>query len=306
MKEFSSRYLWPFWTNKKSRLGLLILCGFLFIAIFAPILAPYSPTTNKYGSMLPPTPNHLFGTTQTGEDIFSQWVYGTRVSLLVAFVAGIATTFIGLIIGMLAGYLSGAIDEILSYLMNVFLVLPALPLMIVLAAYFPVKGMTIIIVVIIFTSWAWGARSFRAQAKTLRTRDYIIAARFSGDSLLRIIFKEILPNMMSLVAASAIGSATASILAESSLEFLGLGDPTVISWGTMLYWAQNNGALLMGQWVWMVVPGATIALFGSSLVLLNFAVDQLSNPRLGKEHQTRKIKKQKKLNEALMNSGDPS
>ncbi|WEG14737.1 ABC transporter permease [Pullulanibacillus sp. KACC 23026] len=298
MSDFFHRFLFPFWENKKSRIGVLILLIFVLLAIFSPIIAPYSPQKDDFDSMLDPSWKHLFGTTQTGEDIFSQWVYGTRISLLVAFLAGLSTTLVGLIIGLLAGYLPGVVDEILSYAMNVFLVLPALPLMIVLAAYFPVKGIGIIVLVIVFTSWAWGARAFRAQAKTLRTRDYITAARFSGDSLFRILFREILPNMMSLVAAGAIGSATSAILAESSLEFLGLGDPTVTSWGTMLYWAQTGGALLQGKWVWMFVPGATIAIFGSALVLMNFAVDRLSNPRLNKS--TKKSKK----HERVINTSD--
>jgi peptide/nickel transport system permease protein len=285
MRRMVYRYLRPFWSNRKSRVGLILLSLFVLMAVFAPVIAPYPPHDNHFGSMLQPSLRHPFGTTQTGEDIFSQWVYGARVSLLVALVAGVSTTLVGLVIGLLAGYLPGVVDEILSYAMNVFLVIPGLPLMIVLAAYSPVKGIGLIIVVIIVTSWAWGARSFRAQVKTLRTRDYVIAARFAGDSMFRVLFREILPNMTSLVAAGAIGSATAAILAEASLEFLGLGDPTVLSWGTMLYWAQNSGALLVGHWAWMLIPGATIALFGSALVLLNFAVDELSNPRLVRRDQ---------------------
>lgn len=282
MREFTGRYLLPFWRNKKSRVGLLILLGFVLMAIFAPEIAPYKPLDYHFSSMQPPSSHHWFGTTQTGQDIFSRWVYSVRMSLLVAFAAGLSTTVVGMIVGLLAGYLPGVVDEILSYATNVFLVIPGLPLMIVIAAYSPVKGAGIIIFVIVVTSWAWGARSYRAQVKTLRTRDYITAARFSGDSLFRILFREVLPNMMSLVAAGALSSATAAILAAASLEFLGLGDPNMISWGTMLYWAQNSGALLMGQWVWILVPGLTIAIFGGSLVLLNFAVDQLSNPRLNK------------------------
>jgi peptide/nickel transport system permease protein len=172
------------------------------------------------------------------------------------------------------------VDEILSYLINVFLVLPGLPLMIVLAAYVPVKGIYLIVFVITVTSWSWGARVLRSQVTTLRTRDYVIAARFAGDSILRVLFKEILPNMMSLVAAIFLGAALSAILGEAGLEFLGLGDSTVVSWGTMLYWAENSGAMLQGQWAWLFAPGLCIALLGTSLVLMNFAVDELANPRL--------------------------
>ncbi|WAH37181.1 ABC transporter permease [Alicyclobacillus dauci] len=268
--------------NKKARVGVIILVCFVILAIFAPLIAPYSPIDKSFDSMAGPSMKHLFGTTQIGQDVFSEWVWGTRTSLLVGCIAGLSSTFLGLLIGLLAGYLPGVVDEILSYVMNVFLVLPALPLMIVLAAYSPVKGMGLIILVIVFTGWAWGARVFRAQVSTLRTRDYIVAARFAGDSLPRVLFKEIFPNMLSLVAAGAFSAAITAILAEAGLEFLGLGDPTMLSWGTMMFWAQNSGALLQGQWAWMLVPGASISLLGASLILMNFAVDQLSNPRLKK------------------------
>lgn len=270
----------PFWKNRVARVGSIILILFIVVAIIAPLISPYSPNRSDFPQMLQPTAGHLLGTTQNGEDVFSQLIYGTRVSLSVGFIAGIATTILSLVIGLLAGYLPGIVDEILSYVTNVFLVLPSLPLMIVLAAYSPVKGAYLIIFVIVVTSWSWGARVLRAQVTTLRTRDYVIAARFAGDNMMRVLFREIFPNMMSLVAASFLGAALSAILGEAGLEFLGLGDPTVNSWGTMLYWAQNNGALLQGQWAWLTAPGLCIALLGTALVLMNFAVDELANPRL--------------------------
>lgn len=272
--------LLPFWKNRTARVGTLILAVFILLAIFAPLIAPYSPTRSDFAQMLQPTGAHLLGTTQNGEDVLSQLIYGTRISLMVGFVAGILTTILSLVIGLIAGYLPGAVDEILSYLTNVFLVLPSLPLMIVLAAYSPVKGALLIVGVIVITSWSWGARVLRAQVTTLRTRDYVIAARFAGDGLLRVLFREIFPNMMSLVAASFLGAAVSAILGEAGLEFLGLGDPNVNSWGTMLYWAQNSSAMLQGQWAWLAAPGLCIALLGTALVLMNFAVDELANPRL--------------------------
>jgi peptide/nickel transport system permease protein len=272
--------LLPFWKNRLARVGTIVLMLFILLAIIAPMLAPYSPYRSDFMPMQPPSGQHLLGTTQNGEDVFSELVYGTRISLLVGFIAGIATTLVSLIIGLIAGYLAGVVDEILSYLINVFLVLPGLPLMIVLAAYVPVKGIYLIVFVITVTSWSWGARVLRSQVTTLRTRDYVIAARFAGDSILRVLFKEILPNMMSLVAAIFLGAALSAILGEAGLEFLGLGDSTVVSWGTMLYWAENSGAMLQGQWAWLFAPGLCIALLGTSLVLMNFAVDELANPRL--------------------------
>jgi peptide/nickel transport system permease protein len=159
-------------------------------------------------------------------------------------------------------------------------VIPALPLMIVIAAYLPNKGVGVIILVVVVTGWATGARVMRSQTQSLRNRDFVASALFSGDRLPRIVFREILPNMTSLIAASFLAAAVAAVLSEAGLEFLGLGNPNTISWGTMLYWAQNNNALLTGQWVQIFAPGLCIALLATSLSLINFGVDALSNPRL--------------------------
>lgn len=272
--------LLPFWQNKLARVGSVLLILFVLLAFFAPVVAPYNPHRSDFMQMLPPSHDHILGTTQNGEDVFSQLVYGARISLAVGLLAGLLTTILSLVIGLVAGYLPGVVDEVLSYLINVFLVLPGLPLMIVLAAYAHTKGIALIVIVITITSWSWGARVLRSQVTTLRTRDYVIAARFAGDSMMRVLFKEIFPNMMSLVAASFLGAALSAILGEAGLEFLGLGDPNVISWGTMLYWAENSGAMLQGQWAWLFAPGLCIAILGTALVLMNFAVDELANPRL--------------------------
>lgn len=273
----------PFWSNKLSRTGVIILGLLVLVAFIAPLLAPYSPNNTSFQAMLLPSAKHWLGTTQAGQDVFSQLIYGARQSLVVGFAAGIAATVVGLIIGLVAGYSPGVVDDILSFLINVFLVIPGLPLMIILAAYAPVRGNILIIFVIAVTGWAWGARVLRSQVTTLRSRDYVAAARFAGDGMMRIVFREIMPNMISLVAASFLGAAVSAILGAASLEFLGLGDPSINSWGTMLYWAQNSGALLQGQWAWLFAPGFLIAVLGTALVLINFAVDELANPRLRKK-----------------------
>lgn len=233
--------------------------------------------------MLTPNAHHWLGTTQAGQDVYSELIWGARQSLYVGFAAGIASTIVGLVIGLIAGYAPGIVDDILSYVINVFLVIPGLPLMIILAAYAPVHGSLLIIFVITVTGWAWGARVLRSQVTTLRSRDYVAAARFAGDGMWRIIFREIMPNMISLVAAGFLGAAVSAILGAAGLEFLGLGDPSINSWGTMLYWAENSGALLEGQWAWLFAPGFMIAVLGTALVLINFAVDEMANPRLRKK-----------------------
>ena len=157
--------------------------------------------------------------------------------------------------------------------------IPVLPLMIVLAAYSDVRGIGLIVFVIAITGWAGGARVKRSQIITLRTRDYVTAAKFAGEGTMRIVFREIMPNMTSLVVAGFMGAATAAVGAEAGLAFLGLGDPSTVSWGTMLYFAEN-GAMRPGQWIWLFAPGICLALLITSLTLINFGVDALSNPHL--------------------------
>jgi peptide/nickel transport system permease protein len=271
------------WANRKSRVGVVLLSVFVLAAIFAPLLAPYDPESTDFAPALPVSGSHWLGTTQQGQDVFSQLIHGARTSLVVGLVAGVFSTIIALLIGMTAGYLRGWVDEFLSGLTNLALVIPVLPLMITLAAYAPVRGVWLIIFVISVTGWAYGAKIKRAQIITLRTRDYVTAAKLAGDGPMRIVFREIMPNMTSLVVVGFMGAATAAIGAEAGLEFLGLGDPTTISWGTMLYWADNGGALLTGQWPWLIAPGLALTMLVTAMTLINFGVDALSNPALREE-----------------------
>ena len=271
------------WSNRKARVGLILLGVFVLVAVLAPVLAPYDPHDSSFMASQQPSAQHWLGTTQAGQDVLSQLIYGTRTSLLVGALAGALATAISLLIGMTAGYMQGIVDDVLSFFINLGLVVPALPLMVSIAAYAPVRGLTIIIVVIALTGWAWGARFKRAQVISLRTRDFITSAKFAGDGPFRIIFREVLPNMISLVVLAYIGAASGAIGAEAGLEFLGLGDPNTISWGTMLYWAQNAGAMVTGQWAWLAAPGLALALLTTALVLINFGVDALSNPQLREE-----------------------
>lgn len=215
--------------------------------------------------------------------MFSELIAGTRVSVLVSLLVGAIATFLAMLIGVTAGYVGGWVDDVLSFLTNVFLVLPGLPLLIVLASYVPGAGMSVIVLIVGLTGWPWGARTMRAQVSTLRSRDFVLAARLAGDGLLRVLSREIVPNMLSLVMANFLGAATQGLLTAVGLEFLGFGNPSQVSWGSMLYWAQNSSALLMGQWAWILAPGLCIALFGMSLVFINFGFDAISNPRLREE-----------------------
>lgn len=268
------------WGNRKARAGVIILALFVVMAIAAPLLAPYSPTDNSFARNLDASWEHWLGTTAAGEDVLSQLIYGARISVLVGFGAGGLATLIGVLVGLSWGYITGFAADVINFVVNLFLVIPALPLMIVLAAYLENGGIAVIIAVIAITGWAWGARVMRSQTRSLRSRDFVQAAKFSGERAPRIIFREILPNMTSIIAGGFFGSAIAAILAEAGLEFLGLGDSSIVTWGTMLYWAQNSNALLSGQWALLFAPGLAIALLATSLMLINFGIDGISNPRL--------------------------
>ena len=277
---FVLRALVTLWSNSKARIGLVILALMILMAIFAPLLAPHSPTATTFTPYKGPSSANWFGTTGNGEDVFSQLVFGARISLLVGLVAGFVATLIAVTIGLISGYRPGVIDEVLGFVTNLALVIPGIPLMIILAAYLQGRSIWTIVLVVAFTSWATGARVIRSQAATLRSREFITSAVFSGERLFRVVFREILPNMTSLVAGSFFAAATAAVMAEASLEFLGLGDPDAVSWGTILHYAQQQNALLTGQWVLVFAPGLAIALLALSFTLINFCVDALSNPRL--------------------------
>ena len=266
--------------NRKTRAGVIILTVFVFVAAFAPVLAPYDPLEPGPSRLQGPSAEHWMGTTTMGQDVFSQVLYGTRVTLFVGLTVGAATTLISVLIGMTAGYFSGKTDSLLSMLINIFLVIPALPLMILIAAYLNRKDVFTIILAVTVTGWAWGARIFRAQMLSLRNQDFVAACEMIGEKSCRVMFSEIAPNMYGLIAANFFGSAIYAIISEAGLEFLGLGNVSIVSWGTMLYWAQSAQAVLQGLWMWPLVPGLLIALLGVSFALINFGIDELSNPTL--------------------------
>src|SRR6476620_1669094 len=245
--------------NRKALLGVSIVVFFILVALLAPIIAPGDPTAFVDRPHLPPSAKHIFGTEGQGKDVFTQTVWGARISLTVGFATGILTTIIGIIIGMSAGFFRGKVEDALSLLMNLFLVIPGLPLLVVIAAYLR-PGLGTIILALSFTGWAWGARVLRSQTLTLREKDFVSASIVSGDSNARIIFREILPNMASIILGGMIGSVTYAIGAEAALSLIGLTNVSNVSWGTNLYWAQNNAGLLTGAW-WTFIPsGMCIAL----------------------------------------------
>jgi len=281
--------------NPKVAFGLGIVAFFVLVAILGPMIIRQDPTAFSSDVLRPPSASHWLGTTQTGHDVFAQVVVGTRISLLLGFGTGLLATTISVIVGLLAGYFGGWIDDVISLIINVFLVIPAMPLAIILAAYLPFRGPLPIAIIVTFTGWAWGARVLRAQTLSMRRREFVEAARASGETPLRIVFVEILPNEIAIVAAGLVGTVIYAILAQVGLEFLGLGDVTSVSWGTIFYWAQNNEALMLGAWWWFLAPGCCVALLGAGLAFINFGIDELANPRLRRERRAKGPAKMKKV-----------
>ena len=271
--------------DRKATAGAVLLAAFVLVAVVGPWLAG-DPGALVGLPLQPPSAAHWLGTNGQGQDVLAQVVVGTRVSLAIGFGVGLAVVLFGALVGITAGYFGGRVDALLSVLFNVFLVLPGLPLAIVIAAYLPSGPLTLALVLVV-TGWAWNARVLRAQTLALRRRDFVAAAVVAGESNWRILTAEILPNMTSLVVAQTIGSTVYAIGAQVGLEFLGLGDVSTVTWGTNLYWAQNDSALLTGAW-WTFAPtGLCVALVGFALTMLNSGFDEVTNPRLVMERAWR-------------------
>ena len=266
--------------DRKGTAGAILLLLFVVLAVFPGQIAPYNPAYIGFPRGLGPSAAHWLGTTSQGQDIFSQLIWGTRYSLTIAVAAGGLATLISVLVGVSAAYLGGIRDGILSLITDVLLVIPIFPLIIVIAAYLRSAGLADIIIVLGALGWSYGARQLRVQALSLRNRDFLTAASVRGERGSYIIGAEILPTMTSLIVATFLGAAVFAVLTAAGLQFVGLGDPSAQSWGTMLYWAQNNEALGAGLPLWEIMPGLCIALLGGAFAFLNYAFDEISNPAL--------------------------
>ena len=275
-------------TNRKAMVGSIIFVFFCVLAAVPWLFTPVrDPQLRAFDVSLPPSREHLLGTTAFGQDVFAQLVYGARQSLVIALVAGAFATVLSVLIGVSAGYLGGAGDGILSLITDVFLVIPTFPLIIILATYVGKGSLSVVIVVLVITGWSYGARQLRSQTLSLRNRDFLESARVRGERRSYIILVEVLPTMTSLILANFLGAALYAVLTAAGLQFLGLGDPSSESWGTMLYWSQSQSALQTDQVWWALAPGLCVALLGASFALLNYAFDEISNPALRPVRRTR-------------------
>jgi peptide/nickel transport system permease protein len=268
-------------SNKKAAAGAIILLIFLIMAIVPGLIAHQSGTQiGAYGRSLGPSAHHLLGTTANGQDIFAQTIWGARETLTIALVSGALSTLLSMIMGIGAAYLGGLWDHGLNLITDTLLVIPTFPLLIVIIAYYPHSSLFPLIAVLVITGYSYGARQLRAEALSLRARDFLEAARVRGERRLYIIFVEVIPSMTSLIVAVFLGTAVYNVIAAATLQFIGFGNPNSLSWGTMLYWAQNGEALQTNQYLWAIAPGLCIALLGAAFALLNYAFDEIGNPAL--------------------------
>jgi ABC-type dipeptide/oligopeptide/nickel transport system permease subunit len=266
--------------SKRGLTGLIMVGGLVLIAIFAPIIAPYDPNKMVVAPhFTPPNRDNLFGTNDVGQDIFSQIVYSARISLSIAILIALTTITIATAVGIIAGFYGGRVDQIIMSFTDIFLVLPGIPLIIIVGAYLG-PGFWNIVFVISILSWPGAARIIRAQTLSIKERTFVEATHALGGSNTFVMINCILPNVLPLIFANAVLRVVDAILLEAMVSFLGLGDPTRQSWGTMLYYAQQGMAFGIGAWWWIITPGICISIAAFGCSLIGTTLDDIFNPRL--------------------------
>jgi peptide/nickel transport system permease protein len=266
--------------NAKLRIGVAIVLIFVVLALVGPLLTKYQPRDYVAPGVEPPSSEFWFGTTSFGEDVFTQFVYGLRATFIVGLIGGGLGTLIGILIGFIAGYRGGIVDEILNMFTNIVLVIPSLVVLLIIAAYLEVRGFLFESIFIGFFAWPWAARAIRAQTFSLRSREFVDLARLSGMKPLKIIIKEIAPNMMSYLLLVYILQFGGAILTAATLDFIGLGPTNSVSLGLMMNNAVIYGALILGMWWWFIPPGLAITAIVGALYVTNVGLDEVFNPKL--------------------------
>jgi peptide/nickel transport system permease protein len=267
-------------------IGALMLLTTVIPAVFAPWVAPYDPKAQADATssdvLAPPDAQHLLGRDDVGKDVLTEVIYGARVSLIVGFAASLVSMIIGTTVGLVAGYYGGRIGNALMRFVDFLMVIPHLPLMLVLISLWG-RGLWKIVLVIGILSWTQMARLLRSQVLSIRERQFVMRGRAIGAGNGRIIMRHILPQVLPIVSAQVVLAISGSILYESSLAFLGLGDPTLVSWGQMLNFAFARG-LSREAWWFVLPPGIAIVWVSLGLVLLGNALEEIANPRLKSHH----------------------
>ncbi|WP_327048621.1 ABC transporter permease [Microbispora sp. NBC_01189] len=266
--------------NRKLVAGTVVVAVFLVAGVVGPMTIGHKPADYVGPAMAPPSGEFWFGTTTFGQDVFAQFLYGLRSTFLVGVLGGVLASVVGMVVGFVAGYRGGWVDELLTMVTNIVLVLPALVVLLIVNAYLGVRGVGVQALFIGLTSWPWAARAIRAQTFSLRSRDFVDLARLSGVRTPRIILREIAPNMSSYLFLTFILLFGSSILIAASLDFIGLGPTDSVSLGLMLNNAARWSALQLGMWWWFVPPGAGITAIVGALYVMNVGLDEVFNPKL--------------------------
>ncbi|WP_394245089.1 ABC transporter permease [Vibrio astriarenae] len=283
-----------FLDNPKAAVGVLIVLAIVMLCFAAPLFTSFDPTARIARPHQAPSMEHFMGTTRMGRDVWTQALYGGRTSLMVGFVAGTFVMLMAMVVGICSGYFGGRVDNILSFFTNLVMVIPSLPLMLVLAAFLGQVSPLVIAVIIGVTSWPWGARVIRSQTLAIRNRDFVHAAQVMGETRTRMLFAEVMPNMMSILASSFIGTVIYAIMTQATLEFIGLGDPLSVTWGSMLYNADQTSAIRIGAWWEIVAPSIALASVAIGLALINFSIDEISNPKLKAQRIMARFRREQK------------
>lgn len=266
--------------NSKLRVGLIILLIFVLFALIGPLFTKFQPREYVTLGAQRPSREFWFGTTNLGEDVFTQFVYGLRSTFVVGLIGGGIGTLIGILIGFIAGYRGGIVDEILNMFTNIVLVIPSMVVLLIIAAYLEVRGFLFESLFIGFFAWPWAARAIRAQTFSLRSREFVDLAHLSGMKPLKIIITEIAPNMMSYLLLVFILQFGGAVLTAATLDFIGLGPTVGISLGLMMNEAVTHGALILGMWWWFIPPGIAITAIVGALYVTNVGLDEVFNPKL--------------------------
>ncbi len=281
--------------SPKFTAGVILLLIVLVMTMFAGLFTSYDPNFRFDVYHNPPSSEHILGTTSLGRDVFAQTLYGGRQSIIVGLLAAIITTVLSMVIGISAGYLGGKFDAIVSMLTNVIMVIPTIVLLLIIASMVDGVSPVVISLIIGFTSWPWNSRVLRAQTMSIRNRDFVRSAETLGENKFRILFFEIMPNMLSIISSAFVGTLIYSIMAHATLEFIGLGDPHSVTWGTILLNARNSGAFASGYFFEVAGAIAGLVMIGMGLTLLNFAIDEVSNPKLKAQRIMKNYYKAKRI-----------
>ena len=308
MKKIWNSNIVAFFRNSpKTSIGAVLVIIMLVLTIGANLFTSLDPV-HRFVDQYHTSPNgtHIFGTTQLGNDVFAQTLYGGRKSILVGIFAGFLTVFLGIVFGISSGYFGGRYDSVITTLINIIMVIPNIVLLLIIAALLGGVSPFLICVIIGLTSWPWNARVLRAQTMSIRNREFVYSAETLGESKLRIMFVEIMPNMLSMISSAFVSTLIYAITASATLEFIGFGDPLSCTWGIMLFNANKSGALTSGAWWELLGPIAGIVIFGAGLTLINFSIDEVSNPKLKAQRIMRAYYKVKKLQAKKMKKSDLS